>query len=152
MSPLANPAEIAVSSAVLAVNSYNPATEANPTTATTTYADINATNLAITFVVPSTGRVLVSAQVRTSIAALTALSLCLRNEGVIVPGTKLLFGWASEAVNTCEWYLTGLTPGATITYTLAFARTSGTSTAGLRYGGTTEPVSGPALMKVVGCP
>ncbi len=55
-------AEAGAAGALLASKYYKPATQQNPSTASTTLVDVDATNLAVTFTAPASGKVIVRLQ------------------------------------------------------------------------------------------
>jgi len=112
----------------LATTSYNPGSLATLTTTSTTFADIDTTNAAVTFTVPLSGKVTVraSALIRNQTAG-QAVKMNVRNGGSDVSGTGS--SMTQESVAGRRLYITdvtGLTPGASVTLTLGWRVVGGT--------------------------
>lgn len=129
---------------LLAIKSYNPTTGVVLQT-TTSFADIDATNVAITFMVPSSGAVTVQFDV-DGYANGSSMNYRLAEGGVAVEGTEteILYSSAANTVRlSYKVLITGLTPGVSKTYTLQH---KGNSTASAtRYGGASN---GPVVVEV----
>lgn len=140
---------------VIAQTSYNPGTVQTVSTTSTTFADVDATNLTVTFVAPPSGEVLVTL---TAVAGLvsagsTALHWNLREGTADVAGTGMRVIYATGSANlqfgvAARFVVTGLTPGQEYTYKWGHARATGSSLVQTIYGGD----SGPATMIVEALP
>lgn len=140
------------SAELLAIKSYNPNPAVSVTNGTTTEADVDATNLVITFTAPASGKVIVRLCAACNLAGATAVIWILRTTaGVIVPGSR------SQVTGTATWtrpgyaaLITGLTPSASYTWRWGFHVSADTATATIAYGdnpASTNP-RGPAVMEV----
>ncbi len=146
--PVYPPAAASVlSPGLLATKVYNPAVAAYVSTASATPADLDATNLAVSFTAPPSGRVLVRMTTRVSVAANTDLLWNLREGSSDVAGTSAIIHYIANQYggerisHVCE--ISGLTPGTTKTYKWGHARGSG-GACETGMGGT----AGPAVMEV----
>lgn len=113
---------------VLASQIYNPGSTATLTTTSTTFVDVDATNAAVTFTVPLSGKVTVrcSANIRNQTAG-QVVKLNLRNAGVDVAGTGQ--SMTQESISGRRHFIadvTGLTAGASVTLTLGWRVVGGT--------------------------
>lgn len=139
---------------VLALCVYNPASVAQYAV-TSSFADIDATNLAVTFTVPSTGAVLITGQI-TSVAGANGTAVNLREGSSDLVGTEQVLNdqqGASIYLN-CNFamYISGLTPAASKTYKLGACGNTNIANA-LRVGGRgTTQIPGPAFIKVTAVP
>lgn len=142
--------------AVLAVQLYEPVGDGNiGSSSSSTFADVDATNAAISFTVPASGKVLVeaSALCRNDTAGGT-VRLNLREGSSDLAGTDMRMTATSNSTTQDEprgyfaAYVTGLTPGDAKTYKLGIARDGSTGTAQLRGG----PGLGPLVIKVSAAP
>lgn len=152
MGPAGSNGAAGSSAGLLAVTSYNPATSTTKTTTSTTGADIDATNLAVTFTVPASGEVLVRL---TGIAIVSNSAAgywwCLRDTGGNnIAGTlrtvySVVTGMSGPSA---AMYVTGLTPSASVTYRWGHGVSANSGS--LRYGddGTTGGHYGQAVMEV----
>ena len=139
---------------MLAYVSYNPGSVTDKTTTSTTGADVDATNLAITFTVPPSGSVLFVLTARCYQSAGNYYSWMLRTTGgANVAGTACMIdGNASDDIRkTHRFVLTGLTPGASLTYRWGFAVSAGTAHLLMGDSGALSPIAGPAVMEVYAC-
>lgn len=133
---------------------YNPPTDAVYSTLSTSFIDVNATNLAVTFVAPASGKVLVRLTALTGIGGGDVGYWNLRE------GTSNLAETASYmVVNSIERasqavVVTGLTPGSSHTYKWGFrVRVGGLVDRTLYiYAGSADPMFGPAVMEVWALP
>ena len=127
------------SSGLLTVTQYNPGTTVTLTNNSATPADVDATNAAVTFVVPGSGKVLIRAAMTGVLDGGTGLGVNLRLGSTDVAGSNqrvLRMGGTNPHVRiNYSYLLTGLTPGATVTYKLGFYRTDGSNNQ-LMIGGT----------------
>jgi hypothetical protein len=142
--------------ALLAYTQYNPGAVTDITTTATTGADVDAANLAVTFIVPPTGNILVSLTARCFQSAGNYYWWNLRTTGgTNVAGTRCMIDGnaSSDGRRTHRFVLTGLTPGASQTYRWGFGVSAGTGHLLVGDpGGTTTPVAGPAIMEVWSAP
>lgn len=142
-----DPVALPPTGGLLASVFYNPGTAVNNAVTSATYVDVDATNLAITFVVPLSGKVVASLSATCSVVSNNTLGWGLRNGTTDVSVSDILYNGASGTVNiasTRRYGVSGLTPGATLTWKWSHARTFGAGTDGTTYGGG----SGPAVMEV----
>lgn len=97
---------------IIAYNSYNPGTLANYSTSSTTAVDLDATNMAVTFTAPSSGKVLV----RLTAQATTNNTAAQYWWGLRESTTLIAIGVATygniQGVRTQEFVLTGLSAGS----------------------------------------
>jgi hypothetical protein len=136
---------------LLAYTSYNPASATSVTTSSSTFADVDATNLSVTFTVPPSGKVLIR---QTAVAVVNNASAVyawnLRTTG----GSDVSGTANTIQVNTnmakisAASVITGLTPGASLTYRWGHEVSSNSGF--IRYGddGTSSGHYGPAIMEV----
>lgn len=139
---------------LIKVHTHNPGTEQNVATTSTTFADVDATNLAVTFTAPPSGKVMFVAYLAINIQSGTVLAWNLRDGSGDISGTEARVspsGVTSLIRINNRWYRTGLTPGTSYTYKLGHARSSGSGTAQTRWGGTAAD-SGAAVFEVVAAP
>lgn len=133
------------STVLLAVKQHRPTTTASYSTTSTTFADLDATNLAVTFTAPASGQVLVRLNAYAATGASTGLDWNLRDSSgdIANTGTATFSGASIEFRRTVTMVISGLTPGASYTWKWGQRRESGTggatTYAGLRF---------PAVMEV----
>jgi hypothetical protein len=129
---------------VLASQSYGTA---NKAVTSTTLADFDATNLAVTFTVPSSGAVIVRLTALMERTTTTQANWGLRQSTTTVASGAVVIGTAPTAlVYSAAFKITGLTPGASLTYKWAGScATSGTITIDCATGSGYPP----ALMEVL---
>lgn len=121
---------------LLAYTSYNPASEATYTSSSSTFADIDSTNLQVTFVAPANGKVMVRLNGHSLSGPSTVIAWNLRDGAADVANTNVKASIQSVEVRaSADIIVTGLTPSQSYTYRWGFARTVGTGTAGFRVGG-----------------
>lgn len=136
-------------SALLAVVAYRPVGDTIHS-ATTSFADVNAANLVVTFTAPASGNVLVGLNGRVVAAASSEQYWNLRTPaGVNVTNSDALVHFGNAGVNVQprlfhRIHLTGLTPGVSYTYRWGVKSSAAGSGSPLRYGS----VSGAAVMEV----
>lgn len=136
---------------LLAQKTYNPSSATAVTTASTTPNAVDATNLAVTFIAPASGSVLVRLQAS---ANLVSGSLGGIDWGLLSGGTQLgamSYVTASTVGLRCFQTIpvTGLTPRQQYTIQWAHASESGSTTVRTVYGGGNAVGSyGPAIMEV----
>lgn len=134
---------------VLASTTYNPAGNATPTTTSTTYVDVDATNILVSFRAPPSGKV----RVTTSLYARNntggqVVKFNLREGSSDLTGTGQSVTDASTGARIAyEATVSGLVPGSVHTYKLGWRAVGGT--ASCSYGGTDV---GPVVMTVVALP
>lgn len=137
---------------LLAVTAYDPSSMATYTT-TTTLADMDATNLLVTFTAPDSGNVLIRLTCIAYPNGAGTLYWGLRSGSTTVIEAKVA---ADEATNVLDtrikaFVVTGLTPGNSYTYKWAARHASSSWTN--RWGGSgTADLQGAALMEVVTAP
>ena len=136
---------------VLGQTVYNPATQQLISATTTSLVDVDATNLAVTFLAPASGKVVVRVAAYVAIGATTNLAWGLRESTTTVAHRNVGYDTADRA-HTTEFYVSGLTPGSSHTYKLAHARTSGTNAAQTRYGAAALGEAGAAIITVIAAP
>lgn len=123
---------------ILGQSIYNPVSLSTYSSTSGTFADIDAANLAVSFVAPASGIVEVEICAVAVIGANTEVSWGLREAAADVTGSKkaMMYSGASAFQIQCCYkvQITGLTPGSSHTYKASFARTSGASTAGMLVG------------------
>lgn len=132
-------------SGLIGFTAYNPAVRVVQTRNSLTFADLDAANLAVSFVAPPSGKVLVrlSASAFTDIAGNEHL-WNLRDSGGDIAGTKVgassmsnNFGGMSRVIS-----VTGLTPGTTYSWKWGWAvAVVGGVGARIQYGDSTGPAS-----------
>jgi hypothetical protein len=125
----------AAASSLLAITAYNP-TATDTTISTTTQADLDATNVKVTFTAPASGNVLVRLECKAYAEASTArLGWGLRESTTDLAGPLDVLADATtgpEIVITRSFYLTGVSAGSH-TYKWAVVRTN--ANCHMRYGG-----------------
>lgn len=140
----------AMPGAIIGITHYNPSGAAvTVTTTSATFSDIDATNLAVSFVVPPSGQVLVRLNCFCSAAASTTYDWGLREGSTPVTGADAImaFGLGSGQLReTVEFLITGLTPGAPKTWKWAHRLSSGSGASGVTYGNNN---AAPATMTVL---
>lgn len=132
---------------LIGVTSYNPGSETNSTTSSTTSADVDATNLKVDFTVPPSGKVLVKLTGSDPYGnpGVGAYIWSLRESSSELSGSSAIVGvFRAEERTTHTCLITGLTAGASKTYKWGHRMTAATP-GGFRYGGADR---GPALMEV----
>lgn len=131
----------------LATAYYRPGSDVVYSSTTTADADVDATNAAVTFVVPASGIVWVTAKFMTAVGINSPMDVTLREGSATLAGTttRAVYaggGSASIQNRVCiEWKFTGLTPGSSHTYKLGFARQSGTDSCTIHAGTFGGPLS-----------
>lgn len=128
--------------ALLAGVNYDPATAVNKaTTALLAMTALDTTNLRLNFTVPASGKVLVSLRGVLHGAATFPQILLGVLEGATVKGRAApMVGGGNLAATTllkaeAEFLVTGLTPGANLTWDAAYAVETLVASTGLKYGG-----------------
>lgn len=132
-------------SSLLAYKSYAAGTSAS--NSTTTLTDVDATNLAVTFTVPASGRVLIRLTAVVGGSGTQGLYWGLR-EGTTAIANNLIRSSVTNDNTSVAFVVTGLTPGTSHTYKWA-QRVGGASTTVITYFGTSSTV---AVMEVHALP
>lgn len=135
------------SSALLAVTSYNPGTLATYSTTSSTSVDVDAVNLAVTFTVPASGRVLVRLTALGSKTGTGSAFWQVREGAAVVSGDMQVTNGTITSVFAVPFLIVGLTPSASLTYKWGYHRDS-SATATVYAGG----IAGPAVMEVWAAP
>lgn len=107
---------------LLAYTDYRPASDSTLSTTSLSYADVDATNMAVTFTAPPSGKVVVdlTAYCATSSSAVTQF-WALRNGSTTVTGSETGVVASAQALRAAPSLLiTGLTPGTSYTYKWAW--------------------------------
>jgi hypothetical protein len=140
-------------SAVIAYVAYEPASLATYATTSTAFVDADATNLAVTFTVPSNGKVIIRLTALAQIAPASGSNnwWALREGTTTIKQRQAINSQGGLRVTTVPFVVTGLTPGASKTYKWAHRVLSGT-TSTFFAGGTTTDFAGAALMEVLSLP
>lgn len=139
--------------ALLAATAYDPAVSVSKaTTAALALTAIDTTNLRLTFTVPSSGRVMVRLQGTLHGAATFPQILLGVLEGATVRGKVAPAGLvngnlAATTFLTVEglFPVTGLTPGASLTWDAAYGVETVVASTGLKYGGPNNTTAGDAF-------
>lgn len=127
---------------------YDPVSEAVYTTSSSSFADVDATNLTLPdFEAPASGEVEVHVDMLCRIAGTNGvLQFNVRDGSGDISGSDVYVGWNVTNIDTLIRYhtvmrVTGLTPSATISgWKLGFARGGGSATTmGPRMGGANGP-------------
>lgn len=133
---------------LIGITSYNPVGQATASTVTTTYADVDATNLFVTFTTPPSGKVMVRATIRVSMGSNTTMGMNFREGSADLAGTNsdvMYFsstGGGTRVVHAA--LVTGLAAGSAHIYKVGFAQLFGSGTAQILYGA----AYGQALLEV----
>jgi len=133
-------------SPLLASTSYAPGSNTNLTTSSTSVVDVDATNLVLTFTVPASGAVLL--RLTGNHTSGNYPFWCVRNGTTTVSGS--ISGLSNGAYydrKTHTAKITGLTPGASLTWKWAWKSTSGIIQLSVGSAGT-DAQYGPAVMEV----
>lgn len=133
-------------SELLGVVTYNPVGLTGFSTASSTYANVDATNLAVTFTAPASGAVIVRQEALVVPVSGGYMHWNVRSAGADVAssGVRVSGNGTMQVRGAASRRITGLTSGSSYTYTWGFARLgSGTVT---MYFGAAD--AGPGLMEV----
>lgn len=133
------------SSGLLAVVSYTKGTDTPYTTTSTSYVDVDATNLAVTFTAPASGNVLVRLTGTAQMGAANNGYWGLREASTTIK-QGLAVGVTNAHGATVAFHVTGLTPSSSYTYKWAWKVSTNTQTM------FTGPAHGPNVMEVWACP
>lgn len=114
---------------LLGMTVANPATTASAATASGSFGNLSGALGSVTFTAPSSGRVLVKFSVYVNLpgdsSSGRASALCLTNAGgTKITGTDIAVGPGGYVSHYC-WVQTGLTPGASVTYSVGATPASG---------------------------
>lgn len=123
---------------LLAVVSYNPVGDTTVAPSDNLSADVDATNLAVAFTVPASGKVLVTLSGLVIMQPTNELQWLLREGSSDISGALAMVGGGVDANlrATVSFYVTGLTPGASKTYKWGQKVVTGVAgIPGTRYGG-----------------
>jgi hypothetical protein len=133
----------------LATVVYNPATLSSYSTTSTTIADVDATNLAVTFTAPASGSVMVELTGLAGQSGTTDFTRWALRSGTTTVKRNQVFGGTSgvNRTRTAKFLVTGLTPGASYTYKWAWATSNAASQTNL-YAGVLNSDDIPAIMEV----
>lgn len=136
--PLTKPANL--SGVMLAQQYYAPGSDQNWSTTSSSDADVNATNAAITFTTPANGAVWVCASFYATTGTGTVMDAGLREASSTVAGTtcRVIYNQAGPTQLRASYRVkvTGLTPGDVHTYKLGFARALGSGACEIHAGPT----------------
>lgn len=136
---------------IIACTAYNPGTLAAYTTTATTDGDVDATNLAVTFTAPTSGKVLVRLSGLTGINSTTYQLMWGLRESSTSLAASQVNGFVDANKNvflSAPMVITGLTPGSSHTYKWSWYTTGASSTGRLYAGG----IAGAAVMEVSALP
>lgn len=148
---------------LLAVHEYNPNAQGTETLYTTTarsLVDVDAQNMAVSFIAPESGAVIVRVTSHwiPSQSGRTKGGIVhggLREDNAVVAGPNLVCrdvtgnGYTSPLTTTLDWFIEGLEPGSQHTYKLAYCADMTTgATVGVAVGGALGTNSGRALFQV----
>lgn len=136
-------------SGLIGLTTYNPGSATGTATTSTSYTDVDATNLAVAFTVPPSGAVLLRLTARALIGtANNELSWNIREASSDLSGTNgsVVYSGLTTFSARCTHAakVSGLTAGASKTYKWGHARTFGSGTVETHYGLT----DGQAVMEV----
>jgi hypothetical protein len=127
---------------ILGLVSYTLASDSSYTTTSSSFSDVDATNVVVTFTAPASGNVLVEMTVVASVQTSAGNGkLCVRESTTNI-GSQIVADDVGVAGNHAEFYITGIS-GGSHTYKMGFATTGGTLTL------SSGPTYGSLTMKVV---
>jgi hypothetical protein len=124
-------------SGLIGYTAYNPSVVDTVTTSTA-HADLDATNLAVSFTVPPSGKVLIGLGGVAGVGNTTELAWGLRESTTDIVTASVMYQGGTPFIFSAlhkRFQVTGLTPGTAKTYKWSHARASGASTAQTSYGG-----------------
>lgn len=114
---------------LLAQTAYTPGSDGSYTTTSSAAADIDATNLAVTFVAPASGKVNVYLQALTDVTSGQDQQWGLRQGTTdVFPPRATFIGTGNYRMMFLIIPMTGLTPGTVYTYKWSWKTTGGTAT------------------------
>lgn len=130
-----------VGTGILAYVKYAPASLVTYTASSGTEADVDATNLVVTFVAPPSGAVLVSLiGYQTLGSAGTISAWCLRDGSTTVANSiRHMSSLTEQLLQNYAAPFTGLTPGTSYTWKWAYFKVQGSSAAIYAHTGKYEP-------------
>lgn len=134
-------------SGLIGLTVYNPVSVATVAVTSTSFSDLDATNLVVAFTAPPSGRVLVRLTARANASSSSELSWNLREASADLAGTAAVVAYTSgsQGNRVCHTaYVSGLVAGAAKSYKWGAARTFGSGTTDNQWGGT----PGAAVMEV----
>lgn len=138
---------------VIAITAYDPVVGAQYLT-TGTFADMDATNLAVTFTAPASGSVLVRLTCQAlSAGGVVSVFWGLREGNVTVAGPAQVGGnQANQSIHTISrtFLVSGLTPGSVHTY--KWAASHDAPVWGMQWGTFLGSPRGAAVMEVIAAP
>jgi hypothetical protein len=137
----------AAGNALLAATIYDPGTATTLSITSTSFADVDATNLAITFTAPASGKVLVVLSAMTKVGAgASPLEWNLREStsNIADSDNRVNADAGRPQRVTLAIYLTGISSGSK-TWKWGFRIAAGSTAADIRVGGSNQ---GPAVMEV----
>lgn len=141
-----NEALVTILGGMLAETIYAPASLATYDSASTSFADVDATNLTLTFT-PTGSQALIHLEAVVFSTSSTEINWNLRDAGGDIAGTGRRMGLTIAQSRVGTWIrLTGLTPGAAKTVKWGFARKSGSATCRM-WAGDEATNMGPAIMR-----
>lgn len=133
--------------ALLASKFHYPATLQNVATTSATWADVDATNLIVTFTAPTSGAVIVSLSATAVGAASTEINWGMRDGTTLIANSVGQMSYSGGQYRmTHRFLVSGLTPSTSYTWKWAHARLTGGSTVNTLWGG--APGVGGALIEV----
>lgn len=157
--PTSKQATLPLTGSVLAIVKYNPNPQVSKSSVSSTATDADATNLVIAFTAPPSGKVLVELSALYDVAFNTRIAANLRDGSGDIAGTSVIaaINTAGSGADTVVYastrhYITGLTPGASLSYKWGIARSSGSGGASLAVGSATNADAGQAVMTVTSVP
>ena len=143
----------AATGGILAYKAYEPSTLASYTTTIATVADVDATNLIVTFTAPSSGKVLVKFSGLSGLAATSAVLEWQVRDGSTTVGMQQMGAAIAGTSNLqlhATFVITGLTASTSYTYKWGWRLSAATTTGRLYAGGT--GTTGPAVMEIHALP
>lgn len=136
---------------LIARTSYVPAVSVLYTTTSSTFTDVDATNLVLPFTVPANGKILIRLEGWAFITGATAMAWNLREGSSDLASSERIVSVSTVATRVSTTILrTGLTPGASLTYKWGYASADNTNNARIRAGAVAFPsitAVGPAVME-----
>lgn len=135
---------------LLAYVKYAPGSETIKTTTSTTFADVDASNLVVTFTVPSTGKVLVRVTAYRDLSNTAQYYLWGLREGSSDIASSVAQATRNSEAGMATILITGLTPGTSTTWKLSHAVTGGATGRTIYHDGAVDATHhyGPAIMEV----
>lgn len=139
---------------VLGRVAYAPASRVSYTTSSTTLVAVDSTNLTVSFVAPLSGKVIVRANVLTYLTSgsyLIAIGLLDHSTSAQVGGIQTATASVSASHQVAEVDVTGLTPGTTYQYDLAWAVSNASAVGNIQAGiaSSVAQTAAPASVSIV---